>query len=178
MRAALYLPLLLLAGGCATASDCSRLPAAAAADDPLPPRLACEAGRGDQAAQYRAGLIREVEGDFKAAAKFYKRAAAPRSGQIAVYSPPVGKETYGRVMMLDGGPSSPGHDGARLALARLYYTGSGVRRDQDKAIDIWRRGIPGFEATREAIEALLRLPPEAFEIIPISPAPSGAPTGG
>ncbi|MCH8686436.1 SEL1-like repeat protein [Pedomonas mirosovicensis] len=85
--------------------------------------LACWAERNDQLAQYALGIAYEhglgVPADRKAAMRYYRAAAASVPGRIWVYSPPVGKESMGRVIPVDTGPGRTGLPEARAALERL-----------------------------------------------------------
>jgi len=85
--------------------------------------LRCWAEAGNAVAQYALGYAYEtgdgVTADAKRARRYYKAAAADRPGRTYVYSPPVGKETYGRVIPVATGDARPGLPEARAALARL-----------------------------------------------------------
>jgi TPR repeat protein len=104
-------------------------------------RLQCLSRSGDKHAQLALGRAYEdgdgVAQDYRRAAKLYRAAAAPVSGTIYVYSPPVGRSPA-QVLPLRSGPDQPGLAEAASRLARLYELGLGVKRDPDEAAE-WRR---------------------------------------
>lgn len=86
--------------------------------------LDCWAGHGDRMALYALGRAYErgeasVTPDRDRAIHYYREAAKTISNQTYVYSPPVGKESYGRVIPVTVGPSSPGLPEAVEALKRM-----------------------------------------------------------
>jgi len=93
----------------------------------------CLASRGNQQAQYELGLVAYEGKDYKTSLKWLKLAASQHSGRTAVYTPPVGGQKYGTVMMMDSGPATAGHAGAQSLLADIYDRGLGVKADREKA---------------------------------------------
>lgn len=89
--------------------------------------LDCWADQGDRMAQYALGRAYErgeagLPADSASAIRYYRKAAKTISNQTYVYSPPVGKESYGRVIPVTAGPPSPGLPEAIEALKRLENT--------------------------------------------------------
>jgi hypothetical protein len=85
--------------------------------------LSCWAGKGDKQAQYALGQIYETGSgmpqNLKRARNFYAAAASATPNTIYVYSPPVGSESYGRVIPMTTGTAAPGLEAAKVALARV-----------------------------------------------------------
>lgn len=100
-------------------------------------RLASRACGGDAFAQYEIGLIYErgtgTPGNLKKAAKWYKRAAARKSGTAPIYLAPVGNQRTGWVMPIKTGPTSRGDADAQYRLGLLYLKGRGVEKSPKKA---------------------------------------------
>jgi len=120
IQSALLLVLLLLSG-CAGLGigSCAGSPATATSDADL----SCWAGKGDKQAQYALGQMYEfgtgVPQDLKRARKLYSAAASVTPNTVYVYLPPVGKESYGRVLPKNAGPPTPGLPEAKEALERV-----------------------------------------------------------
>jgi hypothetical protein len=85
--------------------------------------LTCWAGKGDKQAQLSLGEIYElgigVPVDLKRARGLYAAAASAKPSTTYVYSPPVGSETYGRVIPVTTGVATPGLKDAQMALVRV-----------------------------------------------------------
>jgi hypothetical protein len=85
--------------------------------------LTCWAGKGDKQAQLNLGEIYElgigVPVNLKRARGLYAAAASATPNTTYVYSPPVGSETYGRVIPMNMGIATAGLDDAKIALARV-----------------------------------------------------------
>jgi hypothetical protein len=118
----------MLFGGCVTIAPC---PVGGIA------QLACEADKGDKSAQLRLGVAYEngsagVPVDLQRAASLYRAAAAPVLGTTFVYSPPVGKAP-GQVIPVRTGSDQPGLAEAQYRLAVLHRDGRGVKKDLDRA---------------------------------------------
>jgi len=89
--------------------------------------LECWADQGDRLAQYALGRAYErgeagVTPNRDQAIHYYRQAAKAIPNRTFVYSPPVGKESYGRVIPVTVGPPSPGLPEAEEALKRLEST--------------------------------------------------------
>lgn len=97
-------------------------------------RRACT---GSKLAQYELGRTYEsgtgVVANAAEAAHWYRQAAESETGVTNVYSPPVGKEQYGRVIPVRTGPPRVGLPEAQYALGRLYLEGRGVKQSDRKA---------------------------------------------
>ena len=74
-----------------------------------------------------------VPQDYRKAASLYRAAARSQPGTIYVYSPPVGKESYGRVIPVLTGPGRAPLPEAQYRLALLHLKGAGVDTDRQKA---------------------------------------------
>ncbi len=97
----------------------------------------CRAHQGNISAQLAlANAYFEGDGmeqDYKKAVRWYKRAAAYRSGTTYVYSAPVGGENHGRVLPVQTGTASAGSLEAKYQLSRIYREGIGVEKNEEKA---------------------------------------------
>jgi len=113
----LVLALLSLAGCSMFIKDCGKL-----SGDETAYRH-CTASQGNAQAQYELGLAAYELADYQTALKWLKLAAAPDSGRIPVYMPPVGGQKYGTVMMMDSGRATAGHRAAQSLLAEIYHRG-------------------------------------------------------
>jgi hypothetical protein len=84
--------------------------------------LTCWATNDDKVSQFLLAQAYErgdgVLKDLDAARKWYAKSARPSTQTTYVYSPAVGKESYGRVIPITG-RSAPGLPEAQRALARL-----------------------------------------------------------
>jgi uncharacterized protein len=115
-------PLLcVLASGCASlgfAPCAATVQSASSVTD-----LACWAGKGDKQAQFALGQRYEtgqgVPISLKRARSLYAAAASATPSTIYVYSPPVGKESYGRVIPMNTGAGQAGLPKAAVALSRV-----------------------------------------------------------
>ena len=85
--------------------------------------LALRAQAGDKQAQLELGIAfeegRGVAKDIGKARTLYRLAAADSGGTLWVYSPPVGRETSGRVIPVNRGPVQAGLPEARMRLEAL-----------------------------------------------------------
>lgn len=79
----------------------------------------CLAIGGNKNAQYVMGAVAYDAGDTKTALRWLKMAAQPIPSKIPIYSPPVGNETIGTVMMLDNGIGEAGHPKAQLLIDKI-----------------------------------------------------------
>ncbi|MCG8504605.1 MAG: sel1 repeat family protein [Sphingomonadales bacterium] len=99
--------------------------------------LKTQACGGSKLAQYELARAHEtgdgIAADPARAVAWYRAAAETVGGTTYVYSPPVGSETYGRVIPVTTGPARPGLAAAQYALGRLYLEGRGVKRSDRKA---------------------------------------------
>jgi len=124
-----------LAPGPCTRETVERLRATEAADSPA--MLTCRARGGERDAQYQLARLYDagegVAPDAREAARWYKLAAAPSSGQSYYYMAPVGNQSRGWVMPYQTGQPHPGDARAQFALARLYLDGRGVKRSERRA---------------------------------------------
>lgn len=74
-----------------------------------------------------------VAQDYRQAASLYRAAASAQRGVTYVYSPPVGKESYGRVIPVRTGSGKAPSPEAQYRLALLHLKGAGVKQDAGKA---------------------------------------------
>jgi hypothetical protein len=95
--------------------------------------LQCWSGKGDKQAQFALGQIYEsgagVPINLKRARSFYASAASATPSTIYVYSPPVGNESYGRVIPMTSGIAAPGLAEAHVALARVTAKLNDIARE-------------------------------------------------
>lgn len=105
--------LFFLLTSCFIGKNCQEL-----SDDPLAYRQ-CIASQGDKQAQYELGLEAYDAGDTKTALKWLRLSARPIPSKTPIYSPPVGNETVGTILMLDNGIASPGHPAAQALLKKI-----------------------------------------------------------
>lgn len=99
--------------------------------------LLCASRKGDRDAQYELGrryaLGIGVARDPSRSFSYLRKAATPATAPRFVYSPPVGKEGFGRLLSLGGRPTETGHSEAQFALAMAYGCGNGVKRSAKRA---------------------------------------------
>lgn len=128
--------------------------------------LASSACGGDEFAQYEIGLIYEsgtgAPGDLKQAAKWYKRAAARKSGTAPIFLAPVGNQRTGWVMPIESGPASRGDADAQYRLGLLYLEGRGVEQSRKRAKKWLKRAAK--QGHQEAAWLLERLESETQKI--------------
>jgi TPR repeat protein len=101
-------------------------------DNPRVASLMRDSCSGDRAATMQLGLWFEAEEDYVAAARYYRAAATPHSGQTHIYVPPAG-EVAGYVMPVSTGPRLPGNAEAQYRLALMYTDGRGVKQNAGTA---------------------------------------------
>ena len=158
---ALFMLPLLAACGTDSTAECEIQTGGVISD-----RLASSACGGDEFAQYEIGLIYEADtgtpGNLKKAAKWYKRAAARKSGAAPIYLAPVGNQRTGWVMPIKTGPTSPGDADAQYRLGLLYLDGRGVKQSRNKAKKWLKRAAK--QGHQEAGWRLERLAAETKEI--------------
>jgi len=101
-------------------------------DEPAVARMMERSCGGERGASLQLGILFESRGDYEAAIKYYRAAAAITSGQSAIYVPPAG-DVAGYVMPFDAGPREPGSAEAQFRLGLFYYEGKGVKQNTSKA---------------------------------------------
>lgn len=125
----------------------------------------CLARQGDPSAQFALGNAYEngvgVEADAALAARWYRRAAAPRGGETSLAIPsPTGEEAHGRLLGADRA-GTPGNAEAQYRLGRMYLEGRGVDKSRSRARNwLGRAAEQGHEA---AADLLARIRAGAFE---------------
>ena len=93
-----------------------------------------------------------VPQDFGKAAALYKAAATSQPSVIYVYSPAVGRESYGRVIPVRTGPGRAASPEARYRLGLLTLKGAGVKQDRKKAESLLRSAAQdGFAPAEQAL---------------------------
>lgn len=146
------LTILLFAGGCSTRPDCS------AEVSPIS-SLKCASASGDKRALLELGKRYEagdgIPKNEAQAARLYRSAAQPTPDVLYVYSPPVGRESAGRVIPVTTGRGAPGLPEAQYRLALLYQQGRGVKADARRATQLLQAAAksgypPALEALQQA----------------------------
>jgi hypothetical protein len=131
LAATLAIAAVLPLTACAASSSFAGIPLARGAAEPRLQALAQRAKVGDKQAQLELG-IRYEEGlgvpvDIGRAKRLYGSAARESGGTTHVYSPPIGKNSPGRVLPISRGPRQAGLAEARARLAALESHEPGER---------------------------------------------------
>ena len=136
----------IILGGCATFPD---------ADCPIAdPSLRMEASSCDNETLVELGKKYEngigVHQDYRKAAVLYRLAASASPDLIYIYSPPVGRESYGRVIPVRTGTGRTSSPEALYRLGLLYLNGTGVKADRRKSERLFREAArAGFVAAED-----------------------------
>lgn len=123
------------------------------------PAIRQAAGGCDDVALVAAGRRYEagdgVAQDYQQAAVLYRAAASSQPAVTYVYSPAVGRESYGRVIPVRTGSGKAPSPEAQYRLAILYLKGAGVKQDQSKARKLLEQSAKaGFAPAVEALHGM------------------------
>lgn len=124
-------------------------------DDPKIASLMRDSCAGNRTASMQLGLWFEGRKDYQAAARYFRAAATPNTGQTYIWVPPAG-DVGGYVMPIDTGPSVPGNAEAQYRLGLMYRDGRGVKKSASKARSYFRQAAEQGHTDAKALLALNR----------------------
>ncbi len=148
MRAMVCSFLLFTLGACSSLGSLSGVCGNGDRDLPVSPDLMQSACNGNKSAALEVGIemesLADLESDeslFKSAARFYAFAAASSNGQTFIYVPGAG-DVPGYTMPVTTGPATYGLPEAKFRLAKLMYSGKGIRQDKKQACKLFLDSKP------------------------------------